>query len=227
MTFWVLPPLSVCTISYFLILCPCLLQDTASLGSQKGGISKHGWLYKGNMNSAISVTMRVRHCKVDPVVTGIRCLMHTVCTTWNYAWKFILFVQWQSSLLLFIPVIQEEVFPPHSARGRLLQFKLLQRRKDLQRAQRNHFLGLLYGCRSGTLLDLPVISGTKAVIVRWPWTTYCLLCQTGNPCRHCANTGCAVVPSKNLNARNKVRITTSCSRFLSLWEYFPTFMKKR
>uniref|UniRef100_A0A673BJK0 Dedicator of cytokinesis 9 n=1 Tax=Sphaeramia orbicularis TaxID=375764 RepID=A0A673BJK0_9TELE len=32
--------------------------DTASLGSQKGGITKHGWLYKGNMNSAISVTMR-------------------------------------------------------------------------------------------------------------------------------------------------------------------------
>ncbi|XP_048834393.1 dedicator of cytokinesis protein 9-like isoform X12 [Brienomyrus brachyistius] len=33
-------------------------EDTASLGSQKGGISKQGWLYKGNMNSAISVTMR-------------------------------------------------------------------------------------------------------------------------------------------------------------------------
>uniref|UniRef100_A0A665XCU1 Dedicator of cytokinesis 9 n=1 Tax=Echeneis naucrates TaxID=173247 RepID=A0A665XCU1_ECHNA len=32
--------------------------DAASLGSQKGGITKHGWLYKGNMNSAISVTMR-------------------------------------------------------------------------------------------------------------------------------------------------------------------------
>uniref|UniRef100_A0A8C4ZYD1 Dedicator of cytokinesis 9 n=1 Tax=Gadus morhua TaxID=8049 RepID=A0A8C4ZYD1_GADMO len=33
-------------------------EDTASLGSQKGGITKHGWLHKGNMNSAISVTMR-------------------------------------------------------------------------------------------------------------------------------------------------------------------------
>ncbi|XP_056145327.1 dedicator of cytokinesis protein 9-like isoform X4 [Lampris incognitus] len=33
-------------------------EDTASLGSQKGGITKHGWLCKGNMNSAISVTMR-------------------------------------------------------------------------------------------------------------------------------------------------------------------------
>uniref|UniRef100_A0A8C1ZXU7 Dedicator of cytokinesis 9 n=1 Tax=Cyprinus carpio TaxID=7962 RepID=A0A8C1ZXU7_CYPCA len=32
--------------------------DTASLGSQKGGLIKQGWLHKGNMNSAISVTMR-------------------------------------------------------------------------------------------------------------------------------------------------------------------------
>ncbi|RMC06803.1 hypothetical protein DUI87_16249 [Hirundo rustica rustica] len=34
-------------------------EDAASLGSQKGGITKQGWLYKGNMNSAISVTMRL------------------------------------------------------------------------------------------------------------------------------------------------------------------------
>ncbi|KAI2660393.1 Dedicator of cytokinesis protein 9 [Labeo rohita] len=34
------------------------VHDTASLGSQKGGLIKQGWLHKGNMNSAISVTMR-------------------------------------------------------------------------------------------------------------------------------------------------------------------------
>lgn len=33
-------------------------EDTSSLGSQKGGIIKQGWLYKGNVNSAISVSMR-------------------------------------------------------------------------------------------------------------------------------------------------------------------------
>lgn len=37
------------------------LKDAASLGSQRGGVSKHGWLYKANMNSAISVTMRVSY----------------------------------------------------------------------------------------------------------------------------------------------------------------------
>ncbi|XP_061154329.1 dedicator of cytokinesis protein 9-like isoform X2 [Syngnathus typhle] len=33
-------------------------EDEDPLGSHKGGVSKHGWLYKGNMNGAISVTMR-------------------------------------------------------------------------------------------------------------------------------------------------------------------------
>lgn len=46
------------TISCFCV-CVCV-KDTASLGSQKGGLIKQGWLHKGNMNSAISVTMRVR-----------------------------------------------------------------------------------------------------------------------------------------------------------------------
>lgn len=45
--------------SFFFPCIPCFIQDAASLGSQKGGITKQGWLYKGNMNSAISVTMRV------------------------------------------------------------------------------------------------------------------------------------------------------------------------
>lgn len=54
--------------------------------------------------------------------------------------------------LLFVSVVQEEVLPSNPARGWLLQSELLQRREDLQRAQRNHFLGLLYGCGSGTLI---------------------------------------------------------------------------
>lgn len=51
----------------------------------------------------------------------------------------------------FVSVIQEEVFPSDPARGRLVQSELLQRREDLQRAQRNHLPGLLHGCGSGTL----------------------------------------------------------------------------
>lgn len=59
-------------------VCVCVrAQDTASLGSQKGGISRQGWLYKGNMNSAISVTMRVRH-------------LHSLHSVWNWSYTVLL-----------------------------------------------------------------------------------------------------------------------------------------
>lgn len=34
-------------------------QDSASLCSQRGGILKQGWLQKANINSSLSVSMRV------------------------------------------------------------------------------------------------------------------------------------------------------------------------
>ncbi|XP_067852878.1 dedicator of cytokinesis protein 11 [Heptranchias perlo] len=48
-------------------------EDVASICSQKGGIIKEGWLYKANMNSTISVTMRVfkrRFCYLTQLSDG-------------------------------------------------------------------------------------------------------------------------------------------------------------
>lgn len=72
------------------IVCP-LLQDTASLGSQKGGISKHGWLYKGNMNSAISVTMRVRHAVMATYTAQLKSLLYIngLCNWQNIKWQLV------------------------------------------------------------------------------------------------------------------------------------------
>lgn len=41
--------------------CPdrLLFQDSSSLCSQKGGVIKQGWLHKANVNSTITVTMKV------------------------------------------------------------------------------------------------------------------------------------------------------------------------
>jgi hypothetical protein len=36
-----------------------LFQDSSSLCSQKGGVIKQGWLHKANVNSTITVTMKV------------------------------------------------------------------------------------------------------------------------------------------------------------------------
>uniref|UniRef100_A0A8D2QK30 Dedicator of cytokinesis 9 n=1 Tax=Zonotrichia albicollis TaxID=44394 RepID=A0A8D2QK30_ZONAL len=60
---WHITVMQTFTFSFFFFFSVFLysflhFQDAASLGSQKGGITKQGWLYKGNMNSAISVTMR-------------------------------------------------------------------------------------------------------------------------------------------------------------------------
>uniref|UniRef100_A0AAQ4RYW3 Dedicator of cytokinesis 11 n=1 Tax=Gasterosteus aculeatus aculeatus TaxID=481459 RepID=A0AAQ4RYW3_GASAC len=40
-------------------VCVCVGQDTSSLCSQRGGIMKQGWLQKANINSSLSVSMRV------------------------------------------------------------------------------------------------------------------------------------------------------------------------
>lgn len=37
-----------------------LFQDSSSLCSQKGGVIRQGWLHKANVNSTITVTMKVR-----------------------------------------------------------------------------------------------------------------------------------------------------------------------
>uniref|UniRef100_A0A673C660 Dedicator of cytokinesis 11 n=1 Tax=Sphaeramia orbicularis TaxID=375764 RepID=A0A673C660_9TELE len=42
-----------------LSICACGFQDTSSLCSQRGGIMKQGWLQKANINSSLSVSMRV------------------------------------------------------------------------------------------------------------------------------------------------------------------------
>lgn len=36
-----------------------LFQDSSSLCSQKGGVIKQGWLHRANVNSTITVTMKV------------------------------------------------------------------------------------------------------------------------------------------------------------------------
>uniref|UniRef100_A0A8C2ZAR9 Dedicator of cytokinesis 11 n=1 Tax=Cyclopterus lumpus TaxID=8103 RepID=A0A8C2ZAR9_CYCLU len=40
-------------------ICVCVCQDTSSLCSQRGGIMKQGWLQKANINSSLSVSIRV------------------------------------------------------------------------------------------------------------------------------------------------------------------------
>lgn len=60
----------------FVLVCLCLsvcvCQDSASLCSQRGGIMKQGWLQKANINSSLSVSMKVR-----PAV----CYSHCTATT--------------------------------------------------------------------------------------------------------------------------------------------------
>lgn len=56
-------------------VCDC--QDSASLCSQRGGIMKQGWLQKANINSSLSVSMRVSH-QIDCVL-----LMQRRCKCWG------------------------------------------------------------------------------------------------------------------------------------------------
>lgn len=84
--------------NYFLFVCVCVcVKDTASLGSQKGGLIKQGWLHKGNMNSAISVTMRVRLFIPQEMLCLCTCLF---------------FMSHLHSSSFFHAVIQKKVFPP-------------------------------------------------------------------------------------------------------------------
>ncbi len=61
-------------------VCVCV-KDTVSLSSQKGGLIKQGWLHKGNMNSAISVTMRVRLFIPEEMLCLYTCLFFHVSFT--------------------------------------------------------------------------------------------------------------------------------------------------
>ncbi|ETE71940.1 Dedicator of cytokinesis protein 11, partial [Ophiophagus hannah] len=45
-------------------------EDASSLCSQKGGVIRQGWLYKANVNSTITVTMKVRWERLGFVLQG-------------------------------------------------------------------------------------------------------------------------------------------------------------
>lgn len=111
-----------------------LPQDTASLGSQKGGISKQGWLYKGNMNSAISVTMRVSLSQGHHLIEwlnpnlawpsslpmcielwecGVDIRTMEDCSYIAITMKYVSF--YEVSLMVYFAVFQEKIFSPSPA----------------------------------------------------------------------------------------------------------------
>lgn len=58
-------------------------QDSSSLCSQKGGVIKQGWLHKANVNSTITVTMKVRS----------RCYLTILRLLPRVAWQQYFFVK--------------------------------------------------------------------------------------------------------------------------------------